>query len=312
LVTHRLSDIPPEITHLLVLSGGKVVYQGARDCTSGSMGLESSVPVGRKPKKADKANTRARPFSSDIALIEMRNVTVRHGTVTVFENLNWVFRAAEHWAVLGPNGSGKTTLLNLVAGDHPQAYANDVSVFGCRRGSGDSVWETKRNIGLVSSEFQIRYRKPINALEAVLSGFFDSVGLYRQSSARQRRIALDWMDCLGCAALASRCFITLSQGEQRRVLLARAMVKDPLLLLLDEPCQGLDGGARRRLLDLLNKIGGETATHLLYVTHRADELPGCLTHRLRFEKRSDGTTRIWIEAARPDSQSALDRKTSRC
>ena len=153
------------------------------------------------------------------------------------------------------SGTGKTTLLSLVAGDNLQSYANSIELFGRRRGSGETIWDIKQHLGLVSAEFQIRYRKPLRALEVVVSGFFDSVGLYRQASCRQRRIAFAWMKQLGCADRAKRFFQNLSQGEQRLVLLARAMVKSPLMLILDEPCQGLDGGNRDRVVRMVEAIG---------------------------------------------------------
>jgi molybdate transport system ATP-binding protein len=208
--------------------------------------------------------------------------------VTVLDNLNWTVRTGENWAIVGPNGSGKTTLLSLVAGDNLQAYANSIELFGRRRGSGETIWDIKQQLGLVSSEFQIRYRKPLRAFEVVVSGFFDSVGLYRQASCRQCRIAFAWMKQLGCADRAKRFFQNLSQGEQRLVLLARAMVKSPLMLILDEPCQGLDRFARSRLLDLLDRMGRESETCLLYVTHYPAEIPACTTHVLRFEMSTTG------------------------
>ena len=157
--------------------------------------------------------------------------------------------------ILGPNGSGKTTLLNLITADNPQAYANRIYLFGRRRGSGESIWDIKQRIGIVSSEFQIRYRKPITAFEVVLSGFFDSVGLYRHASAGQKQMAEQWMAVLGIAHKSDKIFNQLSYGEQRMVLLARAMVKMPLMLILDEPCQGLDRTNRHRILEAIDIIG---------------------------------------------------------
>jgi molybdate transport system ATP-binding protein len=190
---------------------------------------------------------------------------------------------------VGPNGAGKTLMLSLIAADNPQAYSNEIYLFGKRRGSGESIWDIKRRIGMVSSEFQVRYRKHMSAFEVVLSGFFDSVGLYRRSSPAQREIAREWMATLRLNDMAERSFDQLSYGEQRMVLLARCMVKSPLLLILDEPCQGLDSANRKTILDLIDFVGKNNQSHILYVTHHMNEIPSCITHTLRFDKLPAGT-----------------------
>jgi molybdate transport system ATP-binding protein len=300
LVTHRLSDIPPSMTHLLVVKDGRVVYRGRRPATLHRLDLERLYGPGHRqisdgPSLACAGED---PGTADQVLIEMRAVTVRYGSVTVLDQLNWTVRANQNWAIVGPNGAGKTTLLNLVAGDNHQAYANAIDLFGRRRGSGETLWDIKQHLGLVSSEFQIRYRKKLRAVEVVLSGFFDSVGLYRQASCRQCRHAMFWMKVMQCDAHARRYFLHLSQGEQRRVLLARAMVKSPRLLILDEPCQGLDRSARRRFLEIIDRVGGGRQTCLLYVTHDPAEIPACTTNILRFEKAAAGGYRIRQESLR--------------
>jgi len=291
LVTHRLAEIPSAVSHVLAVKNGGIVFQGKRPATLNRRDLarlyapenwrEMALPVRPPPVICG-----SRAFGR--VLIDMQQVTVRYGNLTILDNLNWTVRAGENWAIVGPNGSGKTTLLSLVAGDNLQAYANSIELFGHRRGSGETIWDIKQQIGLVSSEFQIRYRKPLRALEVVVSGFFDSIGLYRQASHRQRRTAFAWMKQLGCGDKAKRFFQDLSQGEQRLVLLARAMVKSPLMLILDEPCQGLDRFARSRLIHLLDRIGRESETGLLYVTHYPAEIPACTTHVLRFEMSTTG------------------------
>jgi molybdate transport system ATP-binding protein len=214
-------------------------------------------------------------------LVQMKGVTVSYGAKTVLENIDWTVRGGEHWAVLGPNGAGKTTLLSLIAGDHPQAYANKVFLFGKRRGTGESVWEIKRRISLISSELQLRYQKPVSAIEAVLSGFYDSVGLYRRMSVQERRTAERWLSFVGLAGRAKERFDRLSYGERRRVLLARCLVKTPALLILDEPCQGLDPEMRRRFLALIDQVASLRSPSILYVTHDEDEIPACIDRVLR-------------------------------
>ncbi|HEX7373020.1 MAG TPA: ATP-binding cassette domain-containing protein, partial [Thermodesulfobacteriota bacterium] len=126
-------------------------------------------------------------------------------------------------------------------------------------------------------------RKRISAFEVIASGFYDSIGLYRAPTAEQKEVADRWVDFLGIKDLAKEPFLQLSFGQRRMILLARAMVKSPSLLIADEPCHGLDVPNRGKILAVLEKIG-RTPTRLLYLTDRRDEIPGCITHVLRLEK----------------------------
>jgi len=300
LVTHHLEKVGPHITHLLAVRNGQVFFQGPRH-----QGLDPNkirqlyaVPseaAGPAPPKGISSEGGRDP-DKGIFSIEMKGVCIRYGNRPVLENLNWKVRQDENWMITGPNGAGKTTLLSLVTADHPQAYANEIYLFGRRRGSGESIWDIKNRIGMISSEFHIRYRKPIPAFDVVLSGFFDSVGLYRNATSGQRELAKSWMQTLQIADRSKRLFHTLSQGEQRMVLLTRAMVKSPFLLVLDEPCQGLDPPARKRLLGLIDYIGCQPGTQLLYVTHHPGEVLSCITHEMRFEKTSGNGFRVIQEA----------------
>jgi molybdate transport system ATP-binding protein len=222
---------------------------------------------------------------------------VRHRAISVFENLSWTVRHGQHWAVCGPNGSGKSTLLRIIVGDHPQAYANTVNVFGKPRGGGGSIRETKAGIGLISSELQVRYRKAITALDVVISGFFDSTGLYRNASPYQAAVSEAWMKSFGLQTLADKKFNHLSHGEQRMVLLARAMVKPPRLLVLDEPCQGLDIGNRRLILQTIDRIAGTGQTTIIFVGHHIDEIPACITHYLILVREGNQPSRAMVSDA---------------
>ena len=211
----------------------------------------------------------------------MRDVTVRYGGATIFQNINWAIRAGESWALLGPNGSGKTTLLSLILGDHPQAYSNDITVFGQKIGSGISVWDVKQKIGWVSPELHLHFQDSFTCLETVESGFHDTIGLYQEVTSAQRREALRWLRRFGLETSADSPLYELSAGLQRTVLLARALVKRPALLILDEPCQGLDSAHRSlflRTLDRLIRTGKETA---IYVTHQEQEIPSSIQRVLR-------------------------------
>jgi molybdate transport system ATP-binding protein len=227
---------------------------------------------------------KARETAAPETLVEMKGVTVKFGDVTILDGLDWTVRRGENWAVLGPNGSGKTTLLSLITGDNLQAYANEIRLFGVLKGTGESLWDIREKIGVVSSELQVRYRRGITARDVVASGLFDSIGLFRRLSPENRRVVEDWMDLLGILPLAERVFEGLSYGERRMTLIARAMVKSPLLLILDEPCQGLDPANRRKMLKLIDRIGAGTGTRIVYVSHYADEIPSCINRILRLER----------------------------
>ena len=214
-------------------------------------------------------------------LARLRNATVRYGNTVILRNINWTIRAGESWALLGPNGSGKTTLLSLILGDNPQVYTNDIVLFGRQRGSGESVWDIKRHIGWVSPELHLHFNTSATCFEVVASGFHDTVGLFQSPTARQRTAARRCLKRFQHVAYAGRPLFSVSAGLQRMVLLARALVKQPRLLILDEPCQGLDAAHRDsfvRAVDTL--IRGRTVT-IIYVTHRPDEIPPSITRVLR-------------------------------
>lgn len=213
-------------------------------------------------------------------LVQMRNVNVAYNGTPILHRVNWVVHAGERWALLGPNGAGKTTLLSLILADNPQAYANDITLFGQRRGTGESIWEIKRNIGWVAPELQVYYPRRATCLDVACSGWFDSVGLYRECSTDQWTAAEKWLGEFGMSGRAEDAFDQVSEGEQRLALLARALVKEPVLLVLDEPCQGLDPENRDRVLAALERVRERT---MIYVTHRADEMPHSISHVLRLE-----------------------------
>src|ERR1017187_3502552 len=191
----------------------------------------------------------------------MRHITVRYGKAVILNNINWTIRAGESWALLGPNGSGKTTLLSLILGDNPQVYTNEVIVFGHQRGGGESVWDIKRHIGWVSPELHLHFNDSATCFEVVASGFHDTVGLFQSPTARQRTASRRCVARFQLLAFAGRPLFSLSAALQRMVLLARALVKQPRLLILDEPCQGLDSAHREffvSAVDALIRAGAVT------------------------------------------------------
>jgi molybdate transport system ATP-binding protein len=268
------SDIVPEwVTHILELDRLAIRWQGPR----------RKDEVGRK--KDEPNSDPINPFASTPAtpaIVEMRDVTVRYGDRFVLQNVSWTVRAGERWAVLGPNGSGKTTLLSLLCGDHPQAYSNDIRLFGRQRGTGESIWDIKRRVGLVSPELHLYFSEPLTAFAAAATGFFDVLA-YRPVNSVQAAAVRELFHDFAIAELADRPFARLSTGEQRLVLLARALVKRPPLLILDEPFQGLDPRCIEQLQRWLDqRLGPEQS--LLFVSHYAEEIPQSVRRRLRLHE----------------------------
>ena len=285
-VTAREQEVPPHVTHVLSVANDRVIAQGPREVVlgTGTAGASGGSAWGTGLRFTLPPERPAEQRVTDPALVRMEKVNVSYGDAQVLSEIDWTVRKGEHWALLGANGSGKTTLLSLILADHPQGYASQIILFGRRRGSGESIWEIKQHIGWVASELHLYHPPGLSCLDVVCSGFYDSVGLYRLCSSRQRETAEAWMDDLGIQGYASRPFQELSQGEQRLVLVARALVKRPDLLLLDEPCQGLDARNRDRVLALIDSIGQHMDTSVVYVTHDTGDLPRIITRVLRLEE----------------------------
>ena len=222
-------------------------------------------------------------YDSD-EVVRLNGVSIRYGDRTILRDLDWTVRRGEKWALGGENGAGKSTLLSLVCADNPQSYACDISLFGRKRGSGESIWEIKKHIGYVSPEMHRAYLKNLPAVEIVASGLHDSIGLYKRPRPEELDVCVEWMDIFGIGDLRDRPFLQLSSGEQRLCLLARAFVKDPELLILDEPLHGLDTYNRRRVKAVIEAFCHRRDKTLVMVTHYAEELPATITHRLYLKK----------------------------
>jgi molybdate transport system ATP-binding protein len=218
-------------------------------------------------------------------VINMRNVSIRYGDRTILRNLNWTVHNGERWALSGQNGSGKSTLLSLVCADNPQSYACDITLFDHQRGTGESIWDIKKHIGYVSPEMHRSYLRDIPAVRIVASGLKDSVGLYVKPNEEEYAICKWWLDMFGLEGKYNRTFLKMSSGEQRLVLLARAFVKDPQLLILDEPLHGLDLWNRRRVKDIIETFCQRRNKTMVMVTHYEEELPNVITHKKYLTKQ---------------------------
>ncbi|TKJ83292.1 molybdate ABC transporter ATP-binding protein ModF [Erwinia persicina] len=292
LVLNRFDDIPDFIDRVGVLAECTLTHTGDRQAILAEALVaqlaHSEQLAGMTLPEADDA-TAIPVLAEDAPLIALRDGVVSYNDRPILHSLSWQVGRGQHWQIVGPNGAGKSTLLSLVTGDHPQGYSNDLTLFGRRRGSGETIWDIKQHIGYVSSSLHLDYRVSSSVRNVILSGFFDSPGIYQAVSDRQQALAGEWLALLGMSGdVANSPFHALSWGQQRLVLIARALVKHPALLILDEPLQGLDPINRllvRRFVDVLIDEG---RTQLLFVSHHAEDAPQCITHRLSFIAEGDG------------------------
>lgn len=229
-------------------------------------------------------NHAPQPSESDV-VIDMRKVSIRYGERAILSDLDWQVKRGERWALSGQNGSGKSTLLSLVCADNPQSYACDITLFGQQRGSGESIWEIKKRIGYVSPEMHRSYLRDIPTIQVVASGLKDTVGLYIRPTEEEKVLCRRWLEVFGIKTLADRSFITLSSGEQRLALVARAFVKNPDLLILDEPLHGLDDDNRQRVRHLIEAYCQQADKTLIMVTHYEEELPSCINRHLYLKRQ---------------------------
>lgn len=290
LVLSKYDDIPEFITHVIPVAGLKVMPKQTREDFLAAAGTSST---GNLPKeKADMITGLPHkdigtiPFypANGGEILRLNNVSIRYGERTILKDVNWTVHEGEKWALQGRNGAGKSTLLSLVCADNPQSYACDIHLFGHRRGSGESIWQIKRHIGYVSPEMHRAYMRDLPAIDIVASGLSDSVGLYCRPRPEQKEACRLWMDIFGIAHLQDKTFLRLSSGEQRLCLLARAFVKDPELLILDEPLHGLDLKNRQRVRDIIKLFCQRPHKTLVMVTHYEEELPDCITHNLTLKR----------------------------
>lgn len=282
MLVRNIEDIPGWCDRLALFHKGSLTCQGEISTVlpvvekiAASSRIFQTIPVHEQQNNQDPPLPRE--------LIRLNHGFAAYGEKTVFTDLTLSVQKGLHTLITGPNGCGKSTLLHLITGDNPACYANDLKVFGIPRGSGETIWELKKFMGIVTPELHRGYRVPGTALHVVLSGLFDSIGLYRRVTARQEMAAKEWLAAIDMAEYAATPFRSLSYGDQRLVLIARALIKQPPLLVLDEPTQGLDSAARRSLLDFLETVSRGQRTTILYVSHRQDEYRTFFRQHLRLD-----------------------------
>ena len=278
------NEIPSFITHVIpvdsLICGPKILRE-----TYAMHRISEMTHVLSEEKKQRILNLPEKEqqyFSEHV--IDLNNVSIRYGSHTILNGLTWNVKTGEYWALHGENGAGKSTLLSLVCADNPQSYACDIALFGKKRGSGESIWEIKKHIGYVSPEMHRAYFKNLPAVVIVASGLHDSIGLYKQINPQDLKLCVWWMDIFGIANLKDRSFLQLSSGEQRLVLLARAFVKDPELLILDEPLHGLDLRNCQMVKDIIEAFCQRKNKALVMVSHYEEDFPSVINHRIILHK----------------------------
>lgn len=264
-------EIPSCITHVALLENGKLKDFRSKDMVDlSSFEIKTYKPVYTFPSVH---------ISDKIAFeyaVKMENVSIVYGEKTVLDSINWTVKQGERWLLKGNNGAGKSTLLSLLYGYNPQAYANNIFLFDKKRGSGESIWDIKKNIGFVSPELQWYFDNSTTVHDAIGSGFFDTIGLFRKLTTEQHNIIEQWLDLLRLSHVTHKPLSTISASEQRLTLLLRALVKDPPLLLFDEPCQGLDEKQTNYFVELIDDLCVQLNKTLIYISHYDNEIPSCI------------------------------------
>lgn len=278
LVVARPEDIPSFITHVIEVRDK--VCQPTVDKATFLRNYKSSAPTLTKEMISLMHSLPENIMESD-EIVRCSKVKLQYGSRRILDDLDWTINKGEHWALLGRNGCGKSALLSLIYADNPQSYACDIALFGRARGTGESIWEIKKHIGYVSPEMHRSYSRHYPAIDIVASGLHDSVGLYKKITDEERESCRVWMQIFGMSEFEDRDFYYLSSGEQRMILLARAFVKNPSLIILDEPLHGLDTANRSLAMQIIKAFCDQPQKTMIIVTHYPEELPETIDHTLR-------------------------------
>src|SRR6185503_9316 len=270
-------------THVAVLKNGSVEQQLSKDQ------FKPAEYLSNDKDEVDDNELRRLLNQNDAKpsyryIVKMNNVHIQYGDKVILDGINWQIMPGERWALLGPNGAGKSTLLSLINGDNPQAYANDIVLFDRKRGTGESIWDIKSKTGFVSPELHQYFPTDNSCLQVIESGYYDTIGLFRQSSKAKAETALRWMKALEIEKYARVLLKNIPASAQRLCLLARALIKNPDLLIFDEPCQGLDAHQQHHFKTLVDTICGMSKVTLIYVSHYQQEIPESVTKVLRLDK----------------------------
>lgn len=274
-----MQDLPDFISHVAVLEEGRIIQTASHeDFQHGSSANDPDT------FKIDELSLLEFQEITSEEIITMKDVNISYNNVPILQNINWTVKKGERWCLTGHNGSGKSTLLSLISADNPQAYANQIYLFGKKRGTGESIWDIKKKIGYISPELHLFFEKGESVFNAVACGLYDTIGLFKQVSEEHRKKVDQWLNIMGLFQMRDKRLAQLSLGEQRTVMLARALVKTPPLLILDEPCQGLDKEQTERFKKIIDGICKNSSTSLIYVSHYQEDIPSCTNHFMKLDK----------------------------
>ena len=285
LVLSMLDDVPEFVTSVVPVENMFVGAKVSRDEYLSQLDIVYDIAAIKNAQQRVLSLPYKNPICTAERVVELNKVSVKYDERVILNALDWVVENGEKWALSGENGAGKSTLLSLVCADNLQSYACDIALFGRKRGSGESIWEIKKNIGYVSPEMHRSYLRNLPVIDIVASGLHDTIGLYVQTPQEELEICDWWLETFGIAGLRDKSFLKISSGEQRLVLLARAFVKDPALLILDEPLHGLDTYNRRKAKAVIEAFSQRRGKTMLFVSHYESELPNTIDKRL-FLKRN--------------------------
>lgn len=281
LMSNRLNEISKFIKNLIIVRDYKIIWQGTKALAlrkirddynfNSSMVVMTSQAKPIFPRRAPAFKT----------VLKVKNLTIRANDKVILEGLDWTVSSNEHWAIVGQNGAGKTTLLNVIRGDHPQVFAQDIILFDKKLESPRDFLNARKRIGSFSLELHQHFPLESSCLDSVCSGFYNTLGLFNKVSSENRKRALMLLEEFGLGSFARASLAELPVGHQRLVLICRALVKNPWLLILDEPCQGLDTLQKLTVLRVVDRIAEQTNTQILFVTHILNEMPQCITRILK-------------------------------
>ena len=262
-VFFRKRDILPCIGTVLTIDENNAIV---KDESAESFMLllpstESNINRFNLPNEYDENHADINP------LIQMNSVSVKYFDKKVLDKVNWTIQKGEFWQLTGPNGSGKSTLLSIITGDNPRGYGQDMILFGKKKGTGETIWDIKRQIGYFTPSMILQFTRDDTVENMIISGLMDSVGLYIKPSDLQKDLAKRWLEMLG-PSYRNKSFQNLSIGQQRMVMVVRAMVKHPPLLILDEPTIELDDENSRLFIEMVNVIASGKKIAIVYVSHR--------------------------------------------
>ncbi|SKA07907.1 molybdate transport system ATP-binding protein [Chitinophaga eiseniae] len=275
-------EIPEHITHVLTLENGAITGKYTRsEFVQLPLPQVPDLPLPAMETQKIAAILQQHQPATFETIVKMEDVRVKYGENTILDQINWTVKPNEKWALLGHNGAGKSTLLSLINGDNPQAYANKLWLFDRRRGSGESIWDIKKKTGFVSPELHQYFTSRDNCLQVVCSGFTDIIGSTKPATPEQTDIARAWMEILEIDGHQKAPFKQVPESAQRLCLLARALVKNPPLLIFDEPCQGLDQQQKQHFKKVIEMLCDHMPVTLIYVTHYEEELPNCVDKFMR-------------------------------